>query len=111
MNTVIKEYCSSGYSGLNFNCPMLKKLIEDIRTGEINCIIITASISRIGRDYLRAGRFIQHHFYKNNIKLIFLDEPFYSEFSFEKSLLKYLLEKKKDTVSLNTVSFRNFQSY
>ena len=37
---LIEEYVDDGYSGINFERPAFKKMMEDVITGNINCIIV-----------------------------------------------------------------------
>ena len=43
------------YTGTNFERPKFQKMMEAVRAGEINCIIVK-DLSRFGRDYIDAGR-------------------------------------------------------
>lgn len=53
-----KEYVDDGYSGINFERPGFKAMMEDVITGSINCIIVK-DLSRFGRDYIDSGRYLQ----------------------------------------------------
>ena len=53
-----REYVDSGYSGTNFERPSFNSLMEDIRDGKINCILVK-DLSRFGRDYLETTNFIE----------------------------------------------------
>lgn len=54
-------YVDDGYSGSNFDRPEFKRMISDIETGKINCVIVK-DLSRFGRDYIESGRYIQKIF-------------------------------------------------
>lgn len=51
-------YVDDGYSGTNFQRPSFQKMIADIESGKINCVI-TKDLSRLGRNYLETGVFIE----------------------------------------------------
>ena len=53
-----REYVDSGYSGTNFERPSFNALMEDIKDGKINCILVK-DLSRFGRDYLETTNFIE----------------------------------------------------
>lgn len=57
----IIEYVDDGYSGTNFNRPAFKRMIEDAKKGKIQ-VIIVKDLSRLGRDYVVAGDYIEQIF-------------------------------------------------
>lgn len=57
----IIEYADDGYSGTNFNRPAFKRMIEDAKKGKIH-VIIVKDLSRLGRDYIVAGDYIEQIF-------------------------------------------------
>ena len=59
------EYVDDGYSGCIFNRPGFIKLISDINNKKIN-IIITKDLSRLGRDYIETGNYIEKIFPSKN---------------------------------------------
>lgn len=62
-------YEDDGFSGTNFNRPGFKKMIDDIESGLID-IVVTKDLSRLGRDYLDAGIYIERYFPNNNVRYI-----------------------------------------
>ena len=66
---VYDYYVDDGYSGTNFNRPSFQKLKKDIECGNINCVI-TKDLSRLGRNYLESGAYIEVYFPENNIRFI-----------------------------------------
>ena len=62
-------YIDDGYSGLNFERPAFKRLINDIEKGLIN-LVITKDLSRLGRDYLQTGQYTEQYFPLNNVRYI-----------------------------------------
>lgn len=69
----IEEYVDDGYSGGNFNRPSFQKLIRDIENKKINCVI-TKDLSRLGRDYIETGRYIERYFPEKNIRYIAIND-------------------------------------
>lgn len=47
-----------GFTGSNFDRPSFKKMLEDVKAGRTNCIIVK-DLSRFGRNYLDAGEYIE----------------------------------------------------
>lgn len=66
---IYQEYIDDGYSGTNFDRPSFKKLINDIEEGKVNCII-TKDYSRLGRDYIKTGEYLEKYFPMHNIRYI-----------------------------------------
>lgn len=62
-------YVDDGYSGTNFERPAFKNMIADIENGKINCVI-TKDLSRLGRNYLQSGAYIEMYFPQKNIRYI-----------------------------------------
>ena len=54
-------YSDLGRTGTNFNRSEFQRLMQDVRMGEINCIIVK-DLSRFGRNYLEAGNYIEKIF-------------------------------------------------
>lgn len=57
----IDEYVDDGVSGSTFDRPSWKRLIADIDSGKVNTII-TKDLSRMGRDYISMGEYIERIF-------------------------------------------------
>lgn len=59
---VIEErFIDLGKTGTNFNRNAFERLMQSIRLGDINCIIVK-DLSRFGRNYLEAGNYIEKIF-------------------------------------------------
>ena len=54
-------YVDDGYTGRNFNRPSFQRMIADIEAGKIGCVI-TKDLSRLGRNYIEAGSYIEIFF-------------------------------------------------
>jgi DNA invertase Pin-like site-specific DNA recombinase len=57
----IDVYVDDGYSGVNFERPAVKRLIEDAKSGRIN-IIVVKDLSRFGRNYIEIGQYTDYLF-------------------------------------------------
>ena len=66
---IYEEYIDDGYTGTNFNRPSFKRMIKDIENKKIN-MVITKSLSRLGRDYIETGRYIENYFPENEVRYI-----------------------------------------
>ena len=59
-NIVIEDYyVDDGYTGTNFERPGFKKMIEDIDLGLVNTVVVK-DLSRLGRNYIEVGKYIQN---------------------------------------------------
>ncbi len=67
------EYVDDGYSGSNFNRPAWLKLLNDIDNKKIDTII-TKDLSRMGRDYISMGNYIERVFPENSIRYIAVND-------------------------------------
>lgn len=67
------ERIDDGYSGTNFNRPAFMELLEDVKSGRINCIIVK-DLSRLGREYIETGRYIQRMFPALGIRFIAIND-------------------------------------
>ncbi|MCI8938225.1 MAG: recombinase family protein [Lachnospiraceae bacterium] len=54
-------YADDGYSGVNFDRPEFMRMVADMRAGEIDCIVVK-DLSRLGRNYLEAGDYLEKIF-------------------------------------------------
>ncbi len=65
----------SGYSGVNFERPAFQKMLEDIKTGEVNCVI-TKDLSRFGRNYIEVGKYIEKIFPYLGVRFIAINDNY-----------------------------------
>ena len=72
---LVKEYVDDGFSGTDFERPGFKSLLEDINNKKINCVIVK-DLSRLGRDHIMTGYYIETFFPENNIRFISILESF-----------------------------------
>ena len=68
---IYDTYIDDGYTGTNFDRPGFKKLKKDIEDKLIN-IVIVKDLSRLGRDYITTGYFLEIWFPKHNVRFISL---------------------------------------
>jgi len=73
--TEIYEYTDKGYSGTNFKRPGFERMMEDIRNGKINCIIVK-DLSRLGRDYLETSNYVETIFPFLMVRFISVNDHF-----------------------------------
>ncbi len=66
-------YVDDGYSGTSFDRPDFQRMINDIENGKIGTVI-TKDLSRLGRDYLKSGYYIECFFPDNNVRYIAIND-------------------------------------
>ena len=66
---LIDIYIDQGFTGTNFNRPDFQRMIKDIENGKIN-MVITKDLSRLGRDYIETGEYIEKWFPEKNVRYI-----------------------------------------
>ena len=55
------EYVDDGFSGTNFERPAFKRMIKDMKRGQID-ILLTKDLSRLGRNYIEVGDYMDQIF-------------------------------------------------
>lgn len=69
------SYVDDGFSGSNFDRPEFKRMINDVKAGRVNCVIVK-DLSRFGRDYIEAGRYIQKIFPGLGVRFIAITDHY-----------------------------------
>lgn len=71
----ISEFCDDGWSGKNFERPSFLRMMEQVRQGQIHCIVVK-DLSRFGRDYLVVGNYISRVFPFLGVRFIAVNDSF-----------------------------------
>ncbi|WP_369283662.1 recombinase family protein [Oscillibacter sp. GMB15532] len=71
----VVEFCDDGYSGTNFDRPGVKALLEEVRAGNICCIIVK-DLSRFGRNYIDIGDYLEQIFPFLGVRFISVNDRF-----------------------------------
>ena len=58
---MVSEKSDDGYSGVNFERPGFKEMLDEIRAGQVDCVIVK-DLSRFGRDYIETGNYLEKIF-------------------------------------------------
>ena len=66
---IVDEFVDDGYSGSNFERPAFQNLFRELEQGTINCVLVK-DLSRIGRNYIEVGRYLERIFPVMRVRLI-----------------------------------------
>ena len=69
------EFFDDGYSGTNFQRPSFERLLDRIKKGEINCVIVK-DFSRFGRDYIELGDYLERIFPFMGVRFISINDHY-----------------------------------
>lgn len=64
-----------GYSGATFDRPAFKLMMQDVKDGIIDCIVVK-DLSRFAREYIDAGRYIERMFPAMGIRFIAINDAY-----------------------------------
>ncbi|MGN1270193.1 MAG: recombinase family protein [Clostridia bacterium] len=70
---IYDTYIDDGFTGTDFNRPAFQRLLEDMKNGNINCVIVK-DLSRLGRNYIEVGNYIEQVFPLFNIRFIAIND-------------------------------------
>ena len=68
---VYDTYIDDGWSGTNFDRPAFHRMICDIEAKKVN-MVITKDLSRLGRDYIMTGHYMERYFPEKRVRYISL---------------------------------------
>lgn len=73
--TFANEYIDDGYSGANFERPGFQQMMKDAKENKFNCIIVK-DLSRLGRNYIETGRYLERTFPMLGIRFIAVNDHY-----------------------------------
>jgi len=72
------EFQDDGYTGANFSRPGVSKLLENVKNGEIDCIIVK-DLSRFSRDYIEIGAYLEQIFPFAGVRFLAVNDGYDSD--------------------------------
>ena len=78
---VVDEKIDDGYSGVLFDRPAFQEMMELIKEGKANCVIVK-DLSRLGREYIETGRYMRRVFPAYGVRFIAINDNVDTEFCF-----------------------------
>ncbi len=70
---IVSEKVDDGYSGVKFDRPGFQEMMEEIRAGKVNCVIVK-DLSRFGRNYIEAGNYLEKIFPLMGVRFIAIND-------------------------------------
>ena len=98
---VVKSYIDNGKTGTNFERPAFQEMMQDIEAGKIQCVMVK-DLSRLGRNYIDTGYYIQSYFPAYKVRFIALNENFDTEKEDANTMLLPVLNMINESYALDT---------
>ena len=71
----IGTFVDNGMTGVNFQRPAFQRLMEEVKKGSINCIVVK-DLSRFGRNYIETGEYLEKLFPYLGVRFISINDNF-----------------------------------
>ncbi len=98
---VVKTYIDNGKTGTNFERPAFQEMLRDIEAGKIQCVMVK-DLSRLGRNYIDTGYYIQSYFPYYKVRFIALNENFDTAKEDSGNILLPVLNMMNESYALDT---------
>ena len=72
---IVDTYIDNGLTGTNFNRPNFQRMLSDIESGKVNCVIVK-DLSRLGRNAIDTGFYIEQYFVQHKIRFISVNDNY-----------------------------------
>lgn len=72
---LVDTYSDHGYTGMNYNRPEFQRMLRDLQSGRINCIIVK-DISRLGRHFVMTSELVERIFPEMGVRLISINDGY-----------------------------------
>lgn len=72
---VVSERVDDGYSGSNFERPAFQMMLEDIKKGIVDCVVVK-DLFRFDREYIDAGKYIERLFPALGVRFIAVNDHY-----------------------------------
>ncbi len=66
-------YTDDGYTGTDFDRPGFRRMMDDLRAGTVNCVIVK-DLSRFGRNYVGVGEYLEQVFPLLDVRFISVND-------------------------------------
>lgn len=72
---LVDTYYDNGYTGMNYDRPGFIRMLNDLKSGRINCVIVK-DISRLGRHFVMTSEFVERTFPEMGVRLICINDSY-----------------------------------
>jgi DNA invertase Pin-like site-specific DNA recombinase len=72
---IVNIVADDGATGANFDRDAFKDMINHIESGAVNCVIVK-DFSRLGRDHIETGKYIERYFAAKNVRFISINDGY-----------------------------------
>lgn len=72
---LVARHCDNGYTGMNYERPGFRQMMEDIGRGLVNCVIVK-DISRLGRHFVQTSELVERTFPARGVRLICVNDGY-----------------------------------
>ena len=72
---LVDTYYDNGYTGMNYERPGFIRMLKDLKSGRINCVIVK-DISRLGRHFVMTSEFVERTFPEMGVRLICINDSY-----------------------------------
>lgn len=107
---IINTYCDNGATGTNFERNSFQSMMDDIRAGKINCIIVK-DLSRFGRNFLETGNYLERIFPFMGVRFIAVNDGYDSENSNSGEMLSIALRNLMNDIYAKDISAKTYAAF
>lgn len=72
---LVEQYEDNGFTGMNYNRPGYRQMLEDLQSGRINCVIVK-DVSRLGRHFVMTSELVERIFPRLGVRLICINDNY-----------------------------------
>ena len=72
---IVERFLDNGYTGTNYDRPRFQAMMRAVKAGKINCIIVK-DLSRLGRNYIETGNFLERICPKLGVRFISINDNY-----------------------------------
>ena len=72
---IMRYYIDNGFSGKRFDRPAFQQMIKDILAEKVECVI-EKDLSRLGRDYITVGYYLEMFFPSKDVRFVSINDQF-----------------------------------